>query len=240
MLLAKLHWILLGGVLAAAVAYFATVYLISPTYVSSITMYVYSDSSATVQGSVSAELSAAESLAETYAVVLKSNPVLDAVAEEVQSTTGTYVTRGQVSGSAAVSVVSGSQLLQITVTTTDPNLSYAIASAFGEAAPAEIIRITKAGGVELVNTAEVPTYPSSPSLSKNAAMGFVVGMVIVVAILVLHMLADTTIYLSEDVAKLTDKTILGEVTQFGKNDIPTKGWTMVQGGSIAHGKKKES
>lgn len=242
MLVSKLHWLIAGGLAAAAVAYLVTVFLISPMYVSGVTMYVYNNSNTSIQQSSinSNDLMAAESLAQTYSLILKSNSVLDAVVAEMQGTTGEGITRAQVKSMTSVTAVKESQLLSITVTSPNPVLSCNIAAAFGKAAPAEIVRITKAGGVEIVDTAEVATSPSSPSIVKNTALGLMIGVLIVAAAFIIHMLADTTIYLSEDVAKVTSITILGEVPQFDIKEDQTKNWTMVQGGSISHGKKKES
>lgn len=242
MLISKLHWLIAGGLAAAVIAYLVTVFLITPMYVSGVSMYVYNNSNTSTQQNYvnSSDLMAAESLAQTYSLILKSNSVLDAVVAEVQSTTGEGITRAQVKSMTSVGTVNESQLLNITVTSPSPVLSCNIAAAFGKAAPAEIIRITKAGGVEIVDTAEVATAPSSPNIARNTVLGLLVGVVLVAAAFIIYMLADTTIYLSEDVAKVTDATILGEVPQFDIKEDQTKGWTMVQGGSISHGKKKES
>lgn len=242
MLLSKLHWLIAGGLVAAVIAYLVTVFLISPMYVSNVTMYVYNNNAASIQQNTvySSDLAAAESLAQTYSLILKSNPVIDAVVAEVQSTTGKAVTRSQVNGMTSVGTLDESQVLSINVTSEDPLLSCYVATAFGKVAPAEIIRITKAGGVELVNTAEVATAPSSPNITKNTFLGLLVGIVLASGILIIRMMADTTIYLSEDIAKITNITILGEVPQFDIKQDQTKTWTMVQGGSISHGKKKES
>lgn len=60
-----------------------------------------------------------------------------------------------------VSVVSDTQLLEVLVTSTNPELACKIANSFAKVAPTEIVRITKAGGVEVVDRPEVATEKSA-------------------------------------------------------------------------------
>ena len=65
--------------------------------------------------------------------------------------------------------------LEVVVTTTDADFSCKVARAFASVAPTEIIRITKAGGVEVVDRPEVAMEKSSPRILFDTAVGFIIG-----------------------------------------------------------------
>ena len=99
----------------------------------------------------SSDLQAAESLATTYSKILGSNSVLDAVVNDVNRTESEKsLERKDLAEMIKVSVITDTQLLEVVVSSTDPEYACKIAGSFGRVAPREIVRITKAGGVELV------------------------------------------------------------------------------------------
>ena len=81
MLLSKWLWIVLAGVVAFCAVFACTKLLVTPKYESYITLYVYNNSEiSAASGAInSSDLQAAETLAGTYSVILRSNVVLDAV-----------------------------------------------------------------------------------------------------------------------------------------------------------------
>ena len=52
-----------------------------------------------------------------------------------------------------------------------------------------------------VENAVVPTSPSSPSLTKNCAMGGLLGILLICALLIILHLTDTSIRSEEDIAR---------------------------------------
>ena len=85
LLLSKSYWLLLAGVLAGACVFLVTTFLITPTYESRVSFYVYNSSNNSVQSGTinNGDLQAAESLATTYSKILASNSILDAVLQEL-------------------------------------------------------------------------------------------------------------------------------------------------------------
>ena len=65
-LLAKIHWLLLAGVVVAAGVYAVVTIFITPTYESRVSFYVYNSADNSSQGTINnSDLQAAESLATT-------------------------------------------------------------------------------------------------------------------------------------------------------------------------------
>lgn len=87
-LLAKIHWLLLAGVVVAAGVYAVVTIFVTPTYESRVSFYVYNSADNSSQGTINnSDLQAAESLATTYSKILASNSVLDSVLSDLRAET---------------------------------------------------------------------------------------------------------------------------------------------------------
>ena len=231
LLLKKFYWLLLAGIVAAAGVYAVLTLLVTPTYESKISFYVYNSANNTQQAGTinNSDLQAAESLATTYSKILESNSVLDAVLEDLNA--AGRLSRKELSRMIEVSVVSNTQLLEVIVTSEDAQLACRIADAFGTVTPTEIVRITKAGGVEVVDHPEVAMEKSSPRTVFDCALGFIVGAILASLILVLRTLSDTTIYLPEDIENLAGITVLGQIPDINVTDKNYTYWELTEGGT---------
>lgn len=240
LLLSKFYWLLLAGIIAGAGVYFAVTFLVTPTYESRISFYVYNSAnnntaqSGTINNS---DLQAAESLATTYSKILGSNSVLDAVLADLGE--GSILSRKELSDMVKVAVVSDTQLLEVVIASPNPSFACKIADSFAKVAPVEIVRITKAGGVEIVDRPEVATEKSAPRTVFDSALGFMIGAIIAALIIVLRAAADATIYLPEDIEKVTDAAILGQIPDIDVTDGSYNYWALVEGGAIRNDEKEK-
>ena len=132
LLLKKFYWLLLAGIVAAAGVYAVLTLLVTPTYESKVSFYVYNSANNTQQAGTinNSDLQAAESLATTYSKILESNSVLDAVLEDLNA--AGRLSRKELSRMIEVSVVSNTQLLEVVVTSTDAQFACRIADSFGK------------------------------------------------------------------------------------------------------------
>lgn len=238
-LLRRCYWLLLAGIVFGAAVYFAVTFFVAPTYESKVSFYVYNGSNSVSQSGTinNSDLQAAESLATTYSKILASNSVLDAVLEDLGADTS--LSRKDLSEMVGVSVISNTQLLEVVVTTANPDFSCKIAESFANVAPTQIVRITKAGGVEVVDQPEVATEKSSPKTIFDSILGFLIGVFIAAVILITRMLSDTTVYLPEDVSKLTGVTVLGQIPNINVKDVERSEWTLTEGGARHDSQEKQ-
>ena len=214
LLLSRFHWVLLAGVVAAALVYTAITVFVTPTYQSRVSFYVYNSANNAAHDTINnSDLQAAESLAATYS-------------------------RKELNRMVQVSVISDTQLLEVVVTSADPKLACRIADAFATVAPTEIVRITKAGGVEVVDRPEVAQEKTAPRTGFDSAIGFVLGVIVISVILVLRMLADTTIYLPGDLAQAADVTMLAAIPEINIADDAHTGWILTEGGTAVSCEKE--
>ena len=237
-LLSKLYWLVLAGLVAAALVYAAVTIFVTPTYQSRVSFYVYNSTNNASQGTINnSDLQAAESLATTYSKILESNSVMDSVLEDMRAET--TLSRKELSHMVEVSVISDTQLLEVTVSSADPKLACQIADTFAKVAPTEIVRITKAGGVEVVDRPEVASEKTAPRTVFDSAIGFVIGVIVISVILVLRMLADTTIYLPEDIERAANVTILGMIPEINITNDACAEWALTEGGAVLYHEKEK-
>lgn len=233
--------IVITGLVVAILVGTGTSLFVTKKYTATASMYVYTNPKSTESGTVSnSDLAAADNLIKTYQAIVKSNAALDVVSarlnQEHPEYAGFNVTPASLKGMTSVNVPTGTKLLEIKVVTVNPQLSADIANTFAQYVPDEIIRITKAGGVEIVDYAAVPKSHSSPSLKKNAAIGFMVGFVATAAFFVLRALLDTTIYSSEEIGKVTSCPVIGNIPHVEVAGESVEPWNVSLKEEITHGK----
>lgn len=219
--------LLISALLVCAVVFGITKFFVTPKYESFTTLYVVNNpqNGVTIGTVNNNDLLAAESLAETYSLIIQSNAVYDSVLKEVNSDEKSYkLTRDALSDYVEVSVLNETQLLKVNVTCADKYEAYRIASAFAKVAPKEIIRIAKAGSVEVVDTAEVGDSPVSPNTVLNCIYAFAAGLLISAAFVIFRALSNSVIYVAEDIEKIAGVTILGVVPEDNSDEEKIDDW----------------
>lgn len=194
---------LVGGVLAFCVSR----YMLDPTYTSRISMYV--NNNAQKENSVANinDINASQKLVSTYIEILKSDTVLGKVLEE----THLPYTISELRKMLAANSINGTEIFEVKVTTENAEEAALIANTIAAMAPEEIIRVVKAGSVELIDKAVPALAPTSPNVLLNTVIGFMLGGVLsVLGVLVLEML-DNRIKSEEDLKKYYDIPILGAI-----------------------------
>ncbi len=195
---------LFTGILAGCYTHF----FIDPTYTASVKMYVYSNTDrVTTNSSITQnEIIASKELVNTYIYVLQSDTVLEKVSEDLGLTDVDDVKK-----MVTASLVEDTQAFQVTVRSKDPNLSAKIANSIAKIAPIEIIRVVKAGGVEIIDYAKVPSSPSAPNTKKNIMVGALAGFFISFALFFIYEMFDSTITNAKDIEREFEIPVLGTI-----------------------------
>ena len=216
LLISKIHWLLLLGILGGIVLWLIATNLITPQYRASATIYVSNDLELISKSSISsADLQASQNLAKTYTEILQSNHVLDNIIEALPAYN---LTRGQILQMLRVSRVDETQLLRLSVTSKDADLAYKMANAFAEIGPKASIDIMKVGSAEIVDYAERPRSSVLPNIRRYTISGFLGGVLAAALLIVLRSWTDCVLYDSEDVEKACDLTILGQIPEIELTD----------------------
>ena len=194
---------IIGGVAAFGISAF----VIDPTYTSRISMYVNNNANADSTVANINDINASQKLVSTYIEILKSDNVLQKVAEVTELSYTPSEMRKMMSASS----VNGTEIFEVKVTTKDPEEAALIANTIAELAPEEIIRVVKAGSVELIDQAVPAKVPSSPNIILNTIIGLMLGGVLsVLGVLVAAML-DNRVKDEDDLKKHYDIPVLGAI-----------------------------
>lgn len=203
----KVLWIILISILGGSIAFGISHYVIKPMYTSRISMYVNSNTDKSTTVASLNDINASQKLVSTYIEILKSDKVLGHVIEEANLP----YTQSQLRQMITANGMSGTEIFEVKVTTKNPQEAARIANTIAEVAPVEIIRVVKAGSVELIDEAIPATKPTSPNVALNTIIGLLLGGVVsVLGVLVLHML-DGRVKSEEDLKKHCDYPVLGTI-----------------------------
>ncbi len=167
------------------------------TYTASGTMYVYNGNPNLVNYGYTStsDLNSAVKLLDTYIVVVKSNKVLDVVAERL-SVQYPGITPSYISATLSMGSVSDTGVVRVSCRTNQPQKSADICNAVLDVAPAEIIRVVSAGNIEIIDYATAPIRPDGYSPRKKHLIGTLAGAAFAVGVLFLlfilnHKVNDT-------------------------------------------------
>lgn len=202
--------IIFGAIGGIGVGYFAlqTSYEL---YNARISMYVYGDENYIDNDTVnvsSAELRKAKDLVPSYMLILKSKTVLDKVTKKIEAP---YTTEA-ISGMINAGSVEETAVFYVNVLNSDPYIAMEVANAIAEIAPAEIARVVKSGGVEVIDYATLPTEPYiKTDIVKYVVIGVMAGFGISLLIFLLVGLLDGTIRKKNELIEVFNIPILGEV-----------------------------
>lgn len=210
-LLSHIILILISALICGMIAFGITKAFIKPTYKTSITLYAVSNRNQdSAQISVN-EQNASAQLAETYALILRSDTVLQKVAEQLEPQ-GLKYSSGQLKGMISVGKTD-TQVFTVSVVAKSGFDAMTVANTIYNFAPAEIVKIVGSGEIRGVDKAKLPGAPSSPNVSSNTTVGVVIGILLACAFVIIRTLTDTTIWTEDDIAKQFDVPILGTVPQ---------------------------
>lgn len=216
MMKSKIAYIIIFTLFLGIISGCYTHFFISPLYSATVKMYVYSntDRVSTDTSITPNEITASQDLVNTYIYILESDTVMDKVIEDLNLKTDAKTLRRVVNSSK----IEDAQAFQVTVNTDDPNLSAKIANSIAKIAPEEIIRIVKAGGVEVIDYAKAPSNPSSPNMKRNVFLGALLGFMISLLGFLIYELFDSTIVNAKDLEKEFAIPILGTIPSLDSND----------------------
>ncbi|MBQ3545413.1 MAG: protein-tyrosine kinase [Lachnospiraceae bacterium] len=206
-LLDKIAIIILVALIGASIAFIYTKFMISPTYRSSTGIYVTNNQQTDSEQINVGSLQSSSYLTKDYMVLAKSRPVLEAVIDELKLNISTEGLLGMLS----VSTTTDTRIITISVTSTDPWKAKSIADAVREAAIEQITRVVGVDTVQKIDDANTPKNPIGPNLKLNVLIGFLVGFVVTVIIVLARYMLDDSIKVQEDVEKYLGISVLGTI-----------------------------
>lgn len=204
--------IILAAVIFGAGSLGFTAMFVTPLYKAEALMYVNSSNISLGGAKVSisqAELSAAQTLVDTYIVIMNTRTTL----EEVISQSGIPYTYEEIIESEMIqaAAVNGTEIFKIEVTSPDPQEAELIANTIAQVLPEKIASIVEGSSARIVDYAVVPVEQDSPSLVKNTLIGAVLGFVLACGVVVVLELMDEQIHDSDYLQQTYDIPVLAVI-----------------------------
>lgn len=203
----KKYIIILACVAGALAMHLRATYLLTPTYTASVTLYA--NNSIETEGSTSissGDMTASVKLVKACEAIIKSAPVLEQVAEDLN--VGTWEL-----GSISVYSVNETQVFKVDVTTTSAEHAAKVANTIAEVAPEKIGSIVDGSSIKIISLAKVPSAPSGPNYTRETRKGAIIGFAASLLVVCIISLLDTRIKKEDDLERW-DYPILGIIPSF--------------------------
>lgn len=204
-LLSKWKRIFLAAIVGLLLVVGITKFAITPKYQSQAMLYIISNT--TTDSTTMTDLQIGATLTGDFEIIATSKAVIDASIKKIKSEEGVTFTNKEIQEMLTVTSETNTRILTIQAVSDDPEHACWVASAVAEATAERAAEIMKSDPPSLLAEAEIPEEQISPSMTKNAVIGFMLGAILVCAYLVIKTLMNDNIKTEEDVEKY-----LGEAT----------------------------
>lgn len=210
LLLSKLGVIILSGIVFCLAAVMGTMLLITPKYESTTKIVVLSKQDSSTL--TNQDIQTSTLLTKDYAELIKSRTVTEGVIAQLKLD----MTHEKLLKKLSVDTPTDTRVVSITVTDTDPYTAAEIANAVRDIASKNIQQVMDIKAVNVVETANIPDEPSSPSVPKNGVIGGLLGILLAAAVVIIVYLTNDTVKTPEDVEKYLGLSVLGTIPYSSK------------------------
>lgn len=210
------RWVIVVALplIAALTSGIVSLFIIKPVYQASTTLIVGKKASEAGQAAVqmldNSVLQANLQLAKTYAAIAQSRTVEQNVIDDLNL----ELTVKELDSMVSINPVKTTEILEIQVMNTDPDLAADIANSMANGFSKAVIDIKKVDSVSIIDTAVTPTNPVKPNKELNVLIAFVVGLMASIGLVFLLEYLDNTIKTSNDVENVLGIPVLGVIPNY--------------------------
>ena len=199
------------------VAFALSKYFITPKYESSITMYVNNRRN-TIEESLetkilSSDITASQMLVPTYIEMLKSDNVLQTVANTVEKKTGETYSVKKIKNMLTAEAVTNTEIIKVSIKTTEAAIAREIANTIADVAPDKIQAFIERSDVRIIDRAKISTSPVSPNVRNNTILGALIGFVLSISFILLKELFDVRVKSTDDLVGKFSFPVLGTIPE---------------------------
>lgn len=214
----KMVIIVLTTVIFGAGAFGYTHYFVTPLYESTSIIYIFFQSTSI---SSVADFQLSDALTADYALLASTRTVV----EEVIDTCNLDVEYEELLPCIEVVNPADTHALEITVTYPDSTEAMTIANELAAVVSEQVANLMVTDMPTTWETAIAAEEPCSPSLTKNTAIGLLLGLFLSCGTIILLFILDDTITDEDDVIKYLGKNVLATLPKEDKNKNKSKATT---------------
>lgn len=203
--------VLVVSLLCAVCSFFVTSFFIKKTYTATVKLYVSTDSSGKSSYDDLNSYNYASKLVATYIQMLNTNNFFTDVSEELNQ----KYTASQLKSMISFKGVEDTEIFEASVISDSPTESKKIADAVAATAPNTIAELLKNNAqLKIVDEAIVPKEPTSPSVSRNVIIAFLIGLVVSLVFAFVRDYFDVKIKYDEEMTTLANLPVLAAIPDF--------------------------
>lgn len=195
LLLHRLWIIVLSAIVCGAVGFLYSFFLVTPQYQSTTKVYILNKQNSDTVTYSDVQLSS--TLSKDYEQLVTSRYVIEGVISKL-NLDETY---DSLVGRVKATNENETRIIAITVTDTEPEQAQKIANAIRDLAAQHITQVMYIEAVNVVDNANLPDAPVSPSIPKWTVIAAAIGIIVSIAVIVIQHLLDDSIKSSEDIEK---------------------------------------
>lgn len=192
-------------------------FFITPKYESSITMFVNNRRNTAEEiletKTLASDITASQQLVPTYIEMIKSNNVLQEVADVVEKKTGERFSVKKIKNMLTAEAVSNTEIIRVSIKTTDTAMAREIANTIADVAPGKIQKFIERSDVRIIDRAKLSTTPVSPNVRNNTILGALLGFVLSISFILLRELFDVRVKSVDDLVARFNYPVLGTIPE---------------------------
>ena len=202
----KVALILSVTILAAALSWVFSSFVMPRKYEASVNMIV--NTRTEIVGVVTSDsISSAQDLVDTYAIIIKSNKVLNKVIDQL----GLHMAYEELSEMISVDPIRNTQVMKIAAQCADADQAALIVQTISEIAPSIVADAVEAGSCKVVSDVYSSAKPVSPDIPRNILLASALALIAVCALVVLRELFNDYIVDDADLEKKLGISVLGVI-----------------------------
>jgi capsular polysaccharide biosynthesis protein len=202
-----LKFLIIISVACGLVGYGVSRWVIISQYESDATLIVNVAQSSQSTDVTNDQITEAQQLVNTYAIILKSDTVLNQVIRNLNLNTDAK----KLAKSITINGVNQTEVIDMTVRNPDPQTAADIANEIVQVAPTSISDTINAGSVKIISSAKKSDKPANPNKTLNVAISLLAGLIISIVISLVIEKMNNTFTSDDDVQKYLEYPMLGVV-----------------------------
>lgn len=202
----KVALILSVTILAAVLSWGVSAFVMPRKYEASVNMIV--NTRTEIVGVVTSDsISSAQDLVDTYAIIIKSNKVLNKVIDQL----ALPISFEQLSEMISVDPIRNTQVMKIAAQCSDASEAVLIVQTISEIAPSIVADAVEAGSCKVVSDVYSSLRPVSPDIPRNILVASALAFLAVCALVVLQELFHDYIVDDADLERKLGISVLGVI-----------------------------
>ena len=190
-------------------------FIVVPKYASSTKLVLAQSVNKEDGGSITTtDITLNSKLISTYTGIIESSKVIRQVISNLQIEDKEESIRSNVS----VSAESGTDIIKITVTNTNPERAADIANEMAVVFAEEVKRLYGMDNINTLDPAEVSDSPSNVNLTKTIIIFGAIGFVLSAGYIFVGYMLDNSIKSQEDIEKSMNITVLANIPVYGEEE----------------------